>query len=187
MKQKIISLTPSVIFLMFIGVFISSCDQIVVVPPEIGDNIEGGIVFYLDGHGGGLVCAENDLSNDCEWGCLETEITSGNGADESDIGTGQANTLAIITDCGSEVGYAAKICHFYDDGTYDDWYLPSKDELNLMWELRYRIGNFSGSDSYWSSTEHSDSTRACRQWFATGDQGSHKKDVSNSVRAIRTF
>jgi hypothetical protein len=47
---------------------------------------------------------------------------------------------------------AKNACDVKDDGTYSDWRLPTKDELNLMYNARSTIGNF-GFDNYWSSTE----------------------------------
>ncbi|MBV1864294.1 MAG: hypothetical protein KUG74_07630, partial [Rhodobacteraceae bacterium] len=48
------------------------------------------------------------------------------------IGDGAGNTAAIVIGC-SETGIAAKVCANHTDGTYSDWFLPSKDELNQMY------------------------------------------------------
>jgi len=69
---------------------------------------------------------------------------------------------------------------------YDDWYLPSKDELNKLYLNKDAIGGFVGA-SYWSSTQ-STSTNAWFQLFtAGGTQLASSKTLSNSVRAIRAF
>ncbi len=39
---------------------------------SIGDTHLGGIVFYLDGNGGGLIAAPYDLDGTYEWGCFLT-------------------------------------------------------------------------------------------------------------------
>ncbi len=118
---------------------------------KMGQFFRGGIIFYLDGTGQhGLISATSDQSNDTQWGCQGTSI----GNTSTDIGMGQANTVAIVNGC-SEVGQAARICQDLVLGGYDDWYLPSRDELNLMYEQRTVIGGF-WNDDYWSSSEDSD-------------------------------
>ena len=61
---------------------------------EIGDTLQGGIVFYVDGTGEhGLVAATEDLGT-YQWGCFGTVLT---GADGTSIGTGFQNTLDIAS------------------------------------------------------------------------------------------
>jgi len=74
-----------------------------------------------------------------------------------------------------------------DFGGYDDYYLPSKDELNEMYvELHVEgVGSFA-SDSYWSSSE-SDQVNAYIQNFATGAQLNGGKGAPYHVRACRSF
>jgi hypothetical protein len=156
-------------------------------PPAIGDTYQGGIIFYLDGSGGGLIAAPSDQTN-AAWGCYGQSI----GGTSSALGTGAANTTAIVSGC-SETAIAAKICEDYTDGTYSDWFLPSKDELNLMYENIGQgnvsglgnVGNFA-STYYWSSTEY-DSDRAWLQYFANGGQYDNVKGNTNNVRAVRAF
>ena len=69
------------------------------------------------------------------------------------IGTGQANTTAIITQSGQqEVQH--KLCDNLILSGYDDWFLPSKDELNLMY-TNLKVAGLGGfADAwYWSSSE----------------------------------
>jgi len=159
------------------------------VPLGIGDTHQGGIIFYLDGNGGGLIAAPSDQSSAAFWGCSEQFI----GGTSSAVGTGAANTTAIVSGCSQTV-IAAKICANYTDGTYTDWFLPSKDELNLMYDNIGQgnalglgnVGNFSNS-YYWSSTE-SGSSVAWDQNFSSGFQsGIANKNLTDSVRAVRAF
>ena len=156
--------------------------------PAIGDTYQGGIVFYLDGNGGGLIAAPSDQSS-ASWGCYGQFI----GGTSSDVGTGAANTTAIVSGC-SETAIAAKICADLTLGGYDDWFLPSKDELNLMYENIGQgnvlglgnVGNFI-SAWYWSSTESGDDA-AWKQLFNNGNQSANdSKPNTSHVRAVRAF
>ena len=84
-------------------------------------------------------------------------------------------------------GTAAKICDNLTLGGYSDWFLPSKDELNKIYENLHNqgIGGFVNS-SYWSSTEHDNVNAACQR-FDNGNQPTNSKSHSFHVRAVRTF
>lgn len=89
--------------------------------------------------------------------------------------------------------------HAVRDKTYgelNDWFLPSKDELNMMYvnllsgtdensDAYTPVGGFA-SGGYWSSSE-SDSTNAWYQVFPRGNQYSGEKDLTIRVRAVRAF
>ncbi len=153
----------------------------------IGDYYQGGVVFYLDGSGGGLICTVSDQT--AEWGCKGTEI----GADGQDIGTGLQNTIAIVAGCTTP-GIAADICINLSLNGYADWFLPSRSELNEMYAYKTAIdataiangGSAFVSDTYWSSTEGF-SHNAWRQSFNNGQQIPLNKDITIRVRAVRAF
>ncbi|MGY8868063.1 MAG: Lcl domain-containing protein, partial [Methylophagaceae bacterium] len=167
----------------------------------IGDNYQGGIVFYLDGNGGGLIAAssdQRDLSQPrAQWGCDGTSIS---GADGTGIGSGNQNTIDILNGC-STTGTAADICANLTLGGFSDWFLPSRDEINLIWQNLAdsdgngvntgqsdpnNIGGFDNS-YYWSSTE-SDNNNAWVQSFINGSWGGgNSKASSHKVRAVRAF
>ena len=151
----------------------------------IGDTYQGGIIFYLDGNGGGLIAAPVDQSAGAKWGCKGTDIS----VDGWQIGSGAQNTLDILAAC-FQPNIAAEICANLTLGGYNDWFLPSRDELNEMYLIigqgSGNIGGFSNSN-YWSSTED-DLNNARRQDFTNGSQtGDYTKDNLFNVRAIRTF
>ena len=165
---------------------------------EIGINHQGGIVFYLDGNGGGLIAAPSDQSTGAEWGCSGTymytyaEVNMG----ISTIGLGAQNTIDIENGCTTP-GTAADICANLTFGGYSDWFLPSKDELNEMyWNIGQgdslglgNIANFS-PNWYWSSNETNPSNKAWAQRFNNnynGSQGVYNKSDLKNVRAVRAF
>ena len=80
-----------------------------------------------------------------------------------------------------------KLCYDLVLNGYDDWFLPSKDELNLMYNNLHKkgLGCF-GSFSFWSSSEYY-SKYAWRQYFVTGYQYNFDKNFNNMVRAVRAF
>ncbi len=148
---------------------------------SIGQNYGGGIIFYIDGTGlHGLISSTTDQSTGAAWGCFGTEIAGISTA----IGTGQSNTTAIVNGC-SEAGIAARICNDLVLNGYEDWFLPSKDELNLMYQQRTVIGNFT-SGCYWSSSQYY-SVWAWYQYFGLGGQDNTYKNYQYCVRAIRAF
>jgi len=147
----------------------------------IGSNHQGGLVFYNDGTGHGLVCAEYDLSAGIVWGCGGTAI----GGTSTAINTGEANTNAIVAGC-TEAG-AAKLCYDLSLNGYDDWFLPSIDELALMYTNLYLQDLvYFASDWYWSSSEDS-RFNAWTQGFGSGGQLSEGKANTRRVRAVRAF
>ena len=161
----------------------------------IGEAYQGGIVAYLfqEGDSGyvageihGLIAATEDqtTADGVEWGCYEFT-----GAEGTAIGTGAQNTLDILAGC-SEDGIPAKLASDYEvtvDGvTYDDWFLPSKDELNLLYLNNEAVGGFA-SNYYWSSTEF-DNFIAWIQNFNNGNQDYYfNSNYTSRVRAVRAF
>jgi hypothetical protein len=146
----------------------------------IGQSYRGGIIFYIDGAGKhGLLAAPSDQSTGTVWGCDGISIPGTSTA----IGTGQANTSAIVNGCYT-AGIAAQICNqFVLDYNYL-WFLPSKDELNQMYLQKSIIGGLSGY--YLSSSEFS-SDYAWAQDFLDGSQNSASKSSTGKVRAVSAF
>jgi len=147
----------------------------------------GGLIFYDKGSVSDgwryLEAAPSDQSTGAEWGCEGTSIP---GADGTAVGTGEQNTIAIETGC-TTAGTAAHICANLSLGGYSDWFLPSKDELELMYENLYLegVGGFTVG-YYWSSSEGG-AYEAWGQHFGDGDQLSYNKQYADCVRAVRAF
>ena len=146
----------------------------------------GGIVFYLNDNTGvhGLEATPYDLGSS-DW-CNSTVIV---GATSTSIGTGKQNTAAINSACLEE-NTAARIASNFALNGYNDWYLPSKDELIALHNQASIVGGFS-LNSYWSSSEVDISPN--NAWFQHfwGDQliawDAYKSNSTLSIRAIRSF
>lgn len=175
---------------------IQSCDDEETPPPPvlaIGDFHEGGVIFYLDSSGEhGLACAVIDQGFDIEWGCPSLLSF---GAKGLEIGTGKQNTVDILNACNEE-NIAAALCEQFESNGYDDWFLPSRDELDSLYQhldivnetaLEQEGGGilYNGGE-YWSSSHYLDNT-VWIQSFSAGNQSSELKDKKNYVRTIRSF
>ena len=156
----------------------------------VGENFAGGIVFYTTGNGiHGLIAATADQGRGIKWYNGVNRFTgSGDDGFQAGVYNTERITSDLIRDDQNGI-FAAKICADYtvtiDGVEYNDWYLPSKSELNLMYLQKDIIGGF--ARGYWSSTEV-DSSRAWGQYFSSGRQFSYGgKDYAGFVRAIRAF
>ncbi|MDB4655550.1 DUF1566 domain-containing protein [Flavobacteriales bacterium] len=147
----------------------------------------GGIVFFDKGNTIGgwqyLETAASDQSTGIEWGCDGTLISG----TQLTVGSGEANTALIVSGC-NEASFAAQLCNDLTLGGQSDWFLPSRDELNLMYRNLHvnNQGNFNISAYYWSSTEFN----AYYAWnfaFDPGPDGNNSKYSTYYVRAVRAF
>ena len=83
---------------------------------------------------------------------------------------------------------AKDVAKAYKGDNYSDWYLPSKDELNLIYlNLRKNNEGSLSNGNYWSSTVGERTTVAWRQEFSTGYQYENYNYLKYNVRAIRAF
>jgi hypothetical protein len=153
-------------------------------PLVIGQSYQGGKIAYIDGTGlHGLIVANMDQGTSVAWYNGSHTDTYATG---TAIGTGMANTNAIIASQGNTGVYAAKICRDYRGGEYADWYLPSKDELNQLYINSAAVGGFA-DNYYWSSSE-SGISGAQIQNLTSGYQFSGgNKSTAYNVRAVRAF
>ena len=140
----------------------------------------GGIIFYDRGrHIDGwrwLESASRDLAAPAEWGANGQNIIGTSTA----LGTGRQNTQVIVNHLRqrNEGGRAAELAQNFTQNGFTDWFLPSREELNLMHiNLRQRgLGNFS-SGRYWSSSQGGNATH--QAWFQNFNTGA--QDVSAVV------
>jgi hypothetical protein len=154
----------------------------------------GGIIFYYSASGfymsdTGELChyleaAPAFMVTMARWSTATSApyiSISGTGAA---IGTGRRNTALILS--LDPTAPAAKLCSDYRGGGKDDWFLPSKDELN---QLRYRrtAEDYYGNE-YWSSSQSS-SVNAWRISIGVDNNSEYEIEKGNqrSVRAVRAF
>ena len=169
---------------LFLSGGCSSSDDPTSVPPAlaIGDSHEGGRIFYLDETGEhGLVAAAADQGSSVHWFDGSYVVT---GATGTELAIGQANTAPVVSAQGSG-SYAAILCDQLVLKGFSDWFLPSKDELNVLFVRRAEVGGFTNG-FYWSSTEHGEGS-AWEQAFNTGTQYYANKNFPIRIRAIRAF
>ncbi|MES2748518.1 MAG: hypothetical protein V4648_09060 [Bacteroidota bacterium] len=165
----------------------------------------GGIVFYDKGSYSDswryAEAAPTDLAY-FEWGCASSSVANSQSAD---IGKGLFNSGAILNFHDGLLNFytTPTVCSNLNNGTVvakealgfqlngrKDWFLPSENELALMYSNLHQqgIGNFA-STIYWSSTEN-DATTVNTIDFSTGLSGtSLKVPTTNTVkvRCIRYF
>jgi TonB-dependent SusC/RagA subfamily outer membrane receptor len=148
----------------------------------IGEYLYGGYIFYVDGTGEhGLVCAPFDQSLNAPW-----SNSAPSGAAGRAVGTGYQNTSDIVLGCPEE-GIAARICYDLEMNGYSDWFLPSIDELLLMYNNLHSKGSGGFEDHfYWSSTQ--DKYGAWVVSFYYGSKSNHARDKNTiRTRAVRAF
>lgn len=151
----------------------------------VGEYYLGGVVFYVNNQGNGLICSMNDQSSAAPWGCqYDTE------ANDSGIFGGEENTQLILDMCTTP-GIAAVLCADYTSNGYSDWFLPSiQDFSQLIGNLTVVNATLSANggtpislNSYWTSNESSTNNA----FKFDGYSMIVVKTDLNYVRAVRAF
>lgn len=120
----------------------------------------------IQGNGKKLVVADMTFMDRITWGSYE--LIGKQAQSETD---GAANTRAIVTAVGKNSGfdgkiYAAKVCDTLTLDGHTDWYLPCKEETNII-HLNYAQLKLDDRMTIWSSTE-ANGTQAVTKYFYSG-------------------
>ena len=162
-------------------------------PGDIGP--AGGFIFYVnpnyekDGWRY-LEAAPFDQSAGAKWGCFRQQIA---GARGMAVGTGRQNTKDMIAAC-AEAGTAAQLCATLDLNGFKDWFLPSRDELAIMYKnlMPAAASNFGARGlndnfTYWSSSQQTTDMANHIDFADLGRLHYDDKDFPRRVRAIRAI
>jgi hypothetical protein len=162
-------------------------------PGDVGP--AGGLIFYVnpDYRKDGwryLEAAPWDQSTGAHWGCFRRSIE---GARGTAIGSGKQNTADILNACNEPTSAAALCAHLNLNGV-TGWFLPSRDELVLMYSnLKATgisdFGTRGAADNivYWSSTQQTADMAHHIDFADLGRAHYDDKDFPRRVRAIRAF
>ncbi len=137
----------------FIIIILQNCfSQVNEAKPHfIGERFGGGVVFFIDGSGKhGLIARRWDERLATCWG-------NHGETDASFMNEGDKNTKIVVSYMKTKTWLqcempAACMCDSSTHGGFHDWYLPSINELKMIYDNQQVIGNFSAWD-YCSSTE----------------------------------
>jgi uncharacterized repeat protein (TIGR02543 family) len=158
---------------------------------EVGPG--GGTVFYItDGGLHGLEAAPASTEWYAQWGKFGTAVEN----TYLPVGYGSSNTtriVSVLNAAPADSGRAAQLCRGLTSGGYSDWFLPSREELTLMYQNLHKaalgpLGGFTNTN-YWSSSEYS-SFQSEYAWvlaFNAGNTAYVSKKGTQRVRAIRAF
>jgi DUF1680 family protein len=162
-------------------------------PGDIGP--AGGFIFYKNPNSAAdgwryLEAAPVDQSAGAKWGCFRRELT---GARGTAVGMGKKNTEEMLAAC-PERGTAAELCANCSLNGVRGWFLPSRDELALMYRnlkaagvADFRDEGLADNCTYWSSSQVSADMAHHIDFADAGRQHYDDKDFPRRVRAIRAF
>ena len=161
----------------------------------IGEQFGGGVIFHLfkDAQGveHGLIVDKTDLSTSQVWSNIQTTLIGPSAQSNFD---GLNNSTAIVGQSG-HTNSAAALCLNSTNGGQSDWYLPSIQELNMLWNNYYTVARSIsqiagatqlGSNVYWSSSEYN-ASNALSFGFSSGYANIYIKNYTYYVRAVRAF
>lgn len=163
------------------GITISASNVISTGSHYLGEEFDGGIIYYLyigsDGNQHGLIVNKAEIT--AQWQASGT-LTNANRTEDGVYNTALMTSSAAAT---------------YVNGLGLGWYLPSIDELDLLFYNRFLTNKalrsasatlLSGTAYYWCSTEYNN-TSAYSFAFTNGNAYLSPKASTSSVRAVRAF
>jgi len=147
--------------------------------PSLGDFFEGGFVYQINvANNFIMVAAETDSSG--RWANNNNDV-------QTTTGDGYINTVNMAAN-GSQLGNAA--LNSLREG-FDDWYIPSQNEFNVLYSNSQYTGNFTYNnynygDVYFTSTQNPNNlNEAMAKGFYSGSSYGHSKTSSRKTRFVR--
>jgi len=189
-RDKVLWRLRFLLVISFVAAVVLACSSPGANNPKtyaIGDQgPAGGLVFFDQGsviNGWRYKeVAQSDQSAGIQWGGLGTLI----GGMTND---GKANTDAIVSALGA--GTAAYLCKTLSINGYNDWFLPSQNELSDVFQNLQASGHggIPANVDYWTSSELTANTAYQGHWIGIGNtfSGASKNSTTIPVRAIRRF
>src|SRR5579872_5377191 len=160
-------------------------------PGDIGP--AGGLVFYENPNYARdgwryLEAAPFDQSAGAKWGCFRKAIP---GARGTGVGNGKQNTAEMLAGCKDEEN-AATLCANFTLNGVRGWFLPSRDELALMYrnlKANAALPDAGVKDNftYWASSQQTADMAVHIDFADNGRVHGDDKDYPRRVRAIRAF
>jgi DUF1680 family protein len=160
-------------------------------PGDVGP--AGGFIFHVNPNFAAdgwryLEAAPFDQSAGAKWGCFRQAIA---GARGMGIGAGRQNTKDMLAAC-PDPGTAAQLCANLDINGVKGWFLPSRDELSLMYKNLKAAGvtdfgarGITDNFSYWTSSQQTADMANHVDFADLGRLHYDDKDFPRRVRAIR--
>lgn len=162
----------------------------------IGEEFGGGVIFHLwlDANGveHGLIVDKTDLSTSQVYSNINNVLI---GPSAQSVWDGLSNSNAIVAQAGHG-NSAAALCLNSTNGGQSNWYLPSIQELAMLWNNYFTVAQslsqISGATQlqqafYWSSTEGGAGGARTFAFGAGGANYGYDKADPHYVRAVRAF
>jgi hypothetical protein len=138
-------------------------------------------IVPIEGNGKKYEVLDMTAKGKVMWGGYE-EIPADAAKSESN---GTLNTEAIVKTVGDNKGYegkpyAAKLCSEAKDGGKEDWYLPSKEEADIIYTFK---DNFKVEErgTIWTSTEANGTQAITKYWYTGSHYNNQKVDEYHFV------
>lgn len=131
----------------------------------------------------GVINNEAFYAADADQGSFQWATVNQNNPGARSLDDGKANQADIVANKTLSQYPAFQACENLNRHGHTDWYLPSLNELNVLYGNKDAIGGF-GTGWYWSSSE-SISINARGQLFSDGVQNNNFKTTTYAVRCVR--
>lgn len=162
-------------------------EQKILIKLNLGDEFKGGKIFQLTGVNSGLISSIKDLQVGSAitftWGPSGTLI----GANSN---SGKENTAKIAAVSTTENQSAYHFKSGYQYNGFNDWYIPSFEEINILKENANHVGGFeklAKDATYWTSSENSPTQAHIQNMIALIGTPQLKGAYAYRIRPIRKF